>query len=56
MRMCRLVQSVEQDSVCLSVLVIGEIRAGSSSCGSDQAECERFERRLILAIDLFATG
>jgi toxin FitB len=47
--------SVEQDSVCLSVLVIGEIRAGIEKLRVDRPKrASDFERRLILTIDLFA--
>ena len=47
--------SVEQDSICLSVLVIGEIRAGIEKLRVDRPKRARsFERRLILTIDLFA--
>ncbi|MCD6016865.1 MAG: VapC toxin family domain ribonuclease [Solirubrobacterales bacterium] len=47
--------SVERDSVCLSVLVIGEIRAGIEKLRVDRPKrASDFERRLILTIDLFA--
>ena len=47
--------SVDQGSVCLSVLVIGEIRAGIEKLRLGRPKrASGFERRLILTIDLFA--
>lgn len=47
--------SVEPDSLCISVLVVGEIRAGVEKLRLRQAErAAAFERQLVLVIDLFA--
>jgi hypothetical protein len=43
------------ESLCISALVIGEIRAGVEKLRVRQAErAAAFERRLVLVIDLFA--
>jgi hypothetical protein len=48
-------QAVEPDSLCISVLVIGEIRAGVEKLRLRQAQrAAAFERQLVLVIDLFA--
>jgi hypothetical protein len=48
-------ESVPPDSLCLSVLVIGEIRAGVEKLRLRHAErAAAFERQLVLMIDLFA--
>ena len=48
-------ESIRPDSLCLSVLVIGEIRAGVEKLRLRQAErAAAFERQLVLVIDLFA--
>jgi toxin FitB len=48
-------ESMESDSLCISALVIGEIRAGVEKLRVRQAErATAFERQLVLVIDLFA--
>jgi toxin FitB len=43
------------ESLCISALVIGEIRAGVEKLRGRQAErATAFERRLVLIVDLFA--
>jgi len=43
------------ESLCISTLVIGEIRAGVEKLRVRQAErATAFERRLVLIVDLFA--
>jgi toxin FitB len=47
--------SMPPESLCISALVIGEIRAGVEKLRVRQAErAAHFERRLILIIDLYA--
>lgn len=47
--------SVERESLCLSVLVVGEIRAGIEKLKARRPQrAAGFERRLILVVDLFA--
>lgn len=47
--------SVERERLCLSVLVVGEIRAGIERLRGRRPErAANFERRLILIVDLFA--
>jgi hypothetical protein len=48
-------ESMEPDSLCISVLVIGEIRAGVEKLRLREAQrAAAFERQLVLVIDLFA--
>jgi toxin FitB len=48
-------ESAEPDSLCISALVIGEIRAGVERLRLRQAErAAAFERQLVLVIDLFS--
>jgi predicted nucleic acid-binding protein len=48
-------QSVELGSVCLSVLVVGELRAGIERLRQrDAGRAARLERSLILTADMFA--
>jgi len=48
-------ESVERESLCLSVLVVGEIRAGIERLRARRPQrAAGFERRLILMVDLFA--
>jgi predicted nucleic acid-binding protein len=48
-------ESMKPDSLCISVLVIGEIRAGVEKLRLRQAHrAAAFERQLVLVIDLFA--
>lgn len=48
-------RSVEPEVLCLSALVIGELRAGVESLRRrDPNRAGRVERALILAVDLFA--
>jgi toxin FitB len=47
--------SVEPENLCISALVIGEIRAAVEKLRLRQAErAVAFERRLVLVVDLFA--
>ncbi len=47
--------STPPESLCISALVIGEIRAGVEKLRGRQAErAAAFERRLLLIVDLFA--
>ena len=47
--------SMQPESLCISALVIGEIRAGVEKLRDRQAErAAAFERRLVLVIDLYA--
>lgn len=48
-------ESMAPDSLCISVLVIGEIRAGVEKLRLREAHrAAAFERQLVLVIDLFA--
>jgi toxin FitB len=48
-------ESMDADSLCISVLVIGEIRAGVEKLRLRQTgRAAAFERRLVLVSDLFA--
>ena len=48
-------ESMEPDSLCISALVIGEIRAGVERLRLRHAErAAAFERQLVLVIDLFS--
>jgi toxin FitB len=48
-------ESAKPDSLCISALVIGEIRAGVERLRLRQAErAAAFERQLVLVIDLFS--
>ena len=48
-------ESMQPDSLCISVLVVGEIRAGVEKLRLRQPErAVAFERQLVLVIDLFA--
>jgi hypothetical protein len=48
-------ESMEPDGLCISVLLIGEIRAGVEKLRLRHAErAVAFERQLVLVIDLFA--
>jgi predicted nucleic acid-binding protein len=48
-------ESMQPESLCISALVIGEIRAGVEKLRVRQAErAAAFERRLVLVVDLFA--
>jgi len=47
--------SMRPESLCISALVVGEIRAGVEKLRARQAErAVAFERRLVLVVDLFA--
>jgi toxin FitB len=48
-------ESMEPDRLCISVLVVGEIRAGVEKLRLSQPErAAAFDRQLVLVIDLFA--
>jgi toxin FitB len=48
-------ESMDPDSLCISALAIGEVRAGIEKLRLRQAErAAAFERQLVLVIDLFA--
>ena len=48
-------RSVEPEALCLSALVVGELRAGVETLRRrDPGRAGRIERALILAVDLFA--
>jgi toxin FitB len=47
--------SMRPESLCISALVIGEIRAGVEKLRAREAErATAFERRLVMIVDLFA--